>query len=432
MYSLVMMAAMTASPELPQEFLCPVSPSNYGSSLWLKKCFYDCCLPARYGWVNCWNKGFGYYPGTARGFCGSCATASYGQFYTPSACSTCGYGSGMGGMGCSMGGCGIGGGKCGFGGFCCLKMHGLNDWGIGCKPAYWTSVTGCPPAVTCPPYAYYTNRQPCASFGHFAFDSGLLGHSYGVGYAGFSGYGNFGFYGAGPMQHPPTVADIPKYQPQDFMHYEARPYVSGREYVAPGYVPPPVTNAPAAPQYNEPRNPEFPRAVESPMPPMPPVPSIPSIPSATPMLPIEKMPTEKLPPPVNPGLFPEIPKSLVPMPPLPGEPLPKEAPKKESNKVLSVQPVSSTVVLTVPAGAKVFVEGVPLKSNTIERTFRTPALAPGQEYAYTVTAIVEQDGREYTESKKVIVIPGEMSKASFNQLLARFGTQSNIVQTSGK
>ena len=48
MYSLVLMVAMSATPDVPQSFLCPVSPSNYGSTFWSKHCFYDCCMPARY------------------------------------------------------------------------------------------------------------------------------------------------------------------------------------------------------------------------------------------------------------------------------------------------------------------------------------------------------------------------------------------------
>ena len=196
MYSIVLLAAMTASPDVPQSFLCPVTPSNYGSSLWTKHCFYECCLPARYGWVNCWNKGFGYYPGNARAFCGGCGP-SFGPFYHPPACcGACGYGGGGGGYGgsCSFAGCGYG-------------------WGLGCRPAYYTSVTGCPPCVSAPPYAHDTERNPCCRYGHFAFDSGLIGQTCGVGYAGFGGYGNFGMYGAVPMQHPPTTADIPRFGP---------------------------------------------------------------------------------------------------------------------------------------------------------------------------------------------------------------------------
>ena len=73
MYSLVMMAALTAGPDVPQHWMCPVTPSNYGCGFWSKFSFYDCCAPARYGWVDCWNKGFSYYPGAC--------PSNFGSFY---------------------------------------------------------------------------------------------------------------------------------------------------------------------------------------------------------------------------------------------------------------------------------------------------------------------------------------------------------------
>src|SRR5262245_7382157 len=192
MYSLVMMAALTAGPDVPQHWMCPVTPSNYGCGFWSNHCFYECCAPARYGWVNCWNKGFSYYPGGGRGFCGDC-TATYGNFYYPPTCSC----APCGGSSASPGGGNFDHNWCGYG------------WPIGDQPAYYTSVLGCTPHVTAPPYAYYTERDPCCKFGQFAFDSGLIGHSQGVGYAGFGGFGNFGFYGGVSMTHPATTADLP-------------------------------------------------------------------------------------------------------------------------------------------------------------------------------------------------------------------------------
>lgn len=411
MYSLVMMAAMTAAPETPQEFLCHVNESRYGKGLWLKHCFYDCCLPARYGWVNCWNKGFGYYPGNARSFCGSCATASYGHFYNAPSCCGAGCGSAYGFGGCGPTACGKGYGN---GGGACISVHGRNDWGIGTTPAYWTNVAGCLPCVTAPPYAHYTQKNPCCTYGHFAFDSGLIGHSAGVGYAGFGGYGNFGFYGSVPVQHPPTLADVPKYRPQDFMQYEgpAVPYTSGREYTAPGYYP-----APPASPYNPNVLPEAPRApagafptpIERADPPLGPTPGV-------------------IPP--TPGVFPEVPSTIPPTPPVP--PLPNLPIPKIPSKAVSAPAAPATVVVGVPAGAKVFVEGVALKSTAAERSFRTPALTPGQEYSYTVKAVIVEDGQEFVETKQVVVVPGETTTVSFEKLLAKFGPTPTVTQTGAK
>jgi uncharacterized protein (TIGR03000 family) len=322
MYSLVMMAALTAGPEVPQHWMCPVTPSNYGCSFWSAHCFYECCAPARYGWVNCWNKGFSYYPGGGRGFCGDC-TATYGAFYHPSACSCarCGFG--------QSGGCGKGEHNwCGYG------------WPIGDQPAYYTSVLGCPPHVTAPPYAYYTERNPCCTGGHFAFDSGLIGHSHGVGYSGFGGYGNFGFYGAVSMAHPPTTADLPPFPKPDY-----RPSTA----------------------------------------------------------------------PTKPAPLPPLPKGTAP----PSDSK-NDEPKKddEKKKIKVARPMPATVVLSLPPGATVTVDGFPLTSTGGERTFRTPDLEPGQEFVYTVRATLAVDDRVEVESREVTVTAGDISRASFEKLFA--------------
>ena len=83
-------------------------------------------------------------------------------------------------------------------------------WWVGNQPAYYASVLGCPPFMSAPPYANYTKSRPCCNL-HFAFDTGLIGHGSGVGYAGFGGTGNFGFYGLSPMMHKPSTADLPPF-----------------------------------------------------------------------------------------------------------------------------------------------------------------------------------------------------------------------------
>jgi uncharacterized protein (TIGR03000 family) len=321
MYSLVMMAALTAGPDVPQHWMCPVTPSNYGCGFWSKFSFYDCCAPARYGWVDCWNKGFSYYPGAC--------PSNFGSFYqTPACCASC-----ANGMAASS--CGKGEHNwCGYG------------WPIGDQPAYYTSVLGCPPCVTAPPYAYYTERDPCCRHGQFAFDSGLIGHSHGVGYAGFGGYGNFGFYGAVPMAHPPTTADLPPFPRPDYRS---------------------TTTVPSKPA------------------PLPPIPK----------------------------------GSEPPAPPSDKKEPKKDEPKKdEGKKPLVARPAPATMVLSLPAGARLAVEGQDLSGAGGVRTFRTPDLEPGQEYAYTVTATLLINERAEIETLQVEVSAGEISRASFEKLFA--------------
>jgi uncharacterized protein (TIGR03000 family) len=176
-----------------------------------------------------------------------------------------------------------------------------------------------------------------------------------VGYAGFGGYGNFGFYGAVPMMHPPTTADLPPF-PRS-------------EYHKPATVP----TGPA---------------------PMPPIPSA-ATPPAVPLPADAKQ---------------EEPKK--------GEPK-KEEPKKEKERLRDDHPAPATVVLSVPARATVTVEGHVLQSAGSERTFHTPALVPGELYVYTVRATLVLGGREEVETRHVVVTAGETSRASFEKLFAK-------------
>jgi uncharacterized protein (TIGR03000 family) len=370
MYSIVLMAAMTATPDMPQDLLCPVSPSRYTGGIlshsFNKHCFYDCCAPARYGWVNCHTKGFGFYP---LGACGPCAQRSGPLWHGVGSCEIyggCGYG-GSGGCatGCSNG-CGIKGWSIG-GSWGCSNhnWHGL-DWGIGKKPHYWPS-PGCYPGGYAP-YARSAPATSCGCYGGYTFDSGLIGHSHGVGYAGFGATGNFGMYGQVPMQHPPTLADVPSYVPQVVDPMMVAPAIRTPAYSIPG------TSAPQL-------NPNI-GVPESLIPPPPANLAPPMIPTPAPLKDAPKK---------------DIPKSPVSMPK--GEP--------------------ATVLLTVPAGAKVFINGYALKSDAAERTFRTPAIPFGENYSYTVKAIVAINGVDVVEEKTVQVSAGSSSTEQFSDLIAK-------------
>jgi uncharacterized protein (TIGR03000 family) len=108
-----------------------------------------------------------------------------------------------------------------------------------------------------------------------------------------------------------------------------------------------------------------------------------------------------------------------PIIPLPDD-LKKPMPKKEEPKKDKAQlPTSAMVVLSVPEGATITVEGQPLTSTGRERKFRTPALTPDQEFTYTVRAVVFVAGKEEVETLEVKVVAGEITRASFEKLFAR-------------
>ena len=142
MYSVVLLAAMTASAETP----------GFGDT-WSKHCFWECCLPARYGWT-CGPGWGGYYPASIN----SCHGGGHGNW------SSC-HGSCQGGWSSCHGSC-----------------HGN-----------WSSCHG-----GCSGHAYQSSCHGCYSHTCYGCNSGS-GFDQGIGYSGFGGYGNFGMYGTAPV-----------------------------------------------------------------------------------------------------------------------------------------------------------------------------------------------------------------------------------------
>ena len=75
------------------------------------------------------------------------------------------------------------------------------------------------------------------------------------------------------------------------------------------------------------------------------------------------------------------------MPPPPPE---KVKPPKEKGKEEVSAP--ATIVLSLPADAKVSIDGVATTSTSATRTFITPELNPTKEFVYTLSAQVVRDG----------------------------------------
>jgi len=86
----------------------------------------------------------------------------------------------------------------------------------------------------------------------------------------------------------------------------------------------------------------------------------------------------------------------------PGGTAPTKPPEVRAN-------VPATIVVSLPEGAKLSVDGVATKSTTAVRTFATPALPAGQSYYYTLTAEVVREGQTLTATEQVTVRAGETS-----------------------
>jgi uncharacterized protein (TIGR03000 family) len=70
------------------------------------------------------------------------------------------------------------------------------------------------------------------------------------------------------------------------------------------------------------------------------------------------------------------------------------------------------VSITLPADAKLLFNGVAARGSGSVRTFRTPALVPGQTYKYDLTAEVVRNGRTERATGTVIVRAGETARVA--------------------
>jgi uncharacterized protein (TIGR03000 family) len=104
--------------------------------------------------------------------------------------------------------------------------------------------------------------------------------------------------------------------------------------------------------------------------------------------------------------------------PAPAVPPATIVPKGETPKV-----EGGTVSVTLPADARLLFNGVAAGGGGGVRTFATPPLEPGQNYAYELTAEVTRDGRTERATGTVIVRAGET---------ARLTLAPGAVQAAGK
>ena len=83
-------------------------------------------------------------------------------------------------------------------------------------------------------------------------------------------------------------------------------------------------------------------------------------------------------------------------------------------RVAAASPNAATVVVTLPADAKLTIDGDATTSTSSERTFETPDLVAGKTYAYTLEATFQQDGKAVVVSKKVKIEAGKTATVDLN------------------
>jgi uncharacterized protein (TIGR03000 family) len=73
----------------------------------------------------------------------------------------------------------------------------------------------------------------------------------------------------------------------------------------------------------------------------------------------------------------------------------------------------TTVVVTLPADARLFVDGQQLNLTGAVRQFRTPDLKPGTKYAYTIKIEVDRAGKSVDQTQTVNLEPGKTAQVHF-------------------
>jgi uncharacterized protein (TIGR03000 family) len=92
--------------------------------------------------------------------------------------------------------------------------------------------------------------------------------------------------------------------------------------------------------------------------------------------------------------------------------MPKGEPVKEPKKTSIDSP--ATIVVSLPADARLLVDGAQTTSTSDRRTLVTPTLVVGSTYIYNMTAEIVREGRTVTQTQQVAVRSGETSTINFS------------------
>lgn len=91
---------------------------------------------------------------------------------------------------------------------------------------------------------------------------------------------------------------------------------------------------------------------------------------------------------------------------------PPSAEKKDMGKGASAGGLPATIVVTLPATAKLTVNGRATTGTGAERKLSSPPLEPGKEYEYQLEASFEQGGEPATVKKTIKIRSGEETRVS--------------------
>ena len=91
----------------------------------------------------------------------------------------------------------------------------------------------------------------------------------------------------------------------------------------------------------------------------------------------------------------------------------KQQSGSKSKASIDALPAVARITVNVPADARLWVDHVECPLTSAVRSFDTPALEPGQTYAYTMTVEVNRDGQTVRDSQRVRVTAGQQVNVDF-------------------
>ncbi len=93
-----------------------------------------------------------------------------------------------------------------------------------------------------------------------------------------------------------------------------------------------------------------------------------------------------------------------------------DKPKTKKNGKQAMAPTGAKLLIELPANAKLFIDGTPVKAAADVQAFHTPPLEPGRDYFYTVRIELMSDGQPLSQTRQLIVRAGQVARANFKDL----------------
>jgi uncharacterized protein (TIGR03000 family) len=92
----------------------------------------------------------------------------------------------------------------------------------------------------------------------------------------------------------------------------------------------------------------------------------------------------------------------------------KKKPGEKKTEPESMAPAPATIVVELPADAKLLIDNEATTSTGSSRVFQSPVLNPGKEYHYTLKAEVLREGKPVKAEKVVTVRSGQLTPVTLS------------------